>query len=165
MALVVKNPPANAGGTRDPGSIPGSGRSSGEGNSSPPQYSCLENPMDRRAWSATIPGVSKSRTRLSNFTFLSLWVLKFDTGITAPGQTDQNTCYSGRKNWAGFTQLHSIPIEWTVGREQDLASSYQRTQSLGFNFPVTQNNKACWDTMGWKRPFGEHRLFLPIWGF
>ena len=95
----------------DPGSIPGSGRSSGEGNSSPPQYSCLENPMDRRAWSATIPGVSKSRTRLSNFTFLSLWVLKFDTGITAPGQTDQNTCYSGRKNWAGFTQLHSIPIE------------------------------------------------------
>ena len=92
-------------------------------------------------------------------------VLKFDTGITAHGQTDQNTCYSGRKNRAGFTQLHSIPIDWTVGREQDLASSYQRSQSLGFNFPVTQNTKACWDTMGWKCPFGEHRLFLPIWGF
>ena len=44
---VVKNPPANAG---DPGSIPGSGRSSGGGHGNPLQYSCLENPMDREAW-------------------------------------------------------------------------------------------------------------------
>ena len=40
----------------DPGSIPGSGRSSGEGNSNPVQYSCLENPMDRRVWQATVHG-------------------------------------------------------------------------------------------------------------
>ena len=51
----------------DPGSIPGSGRSPGEGNGSPLQYSCLENPMDRGAWWATIHGVAKSRTRLSDF--------------------------------------------------------------------------------------------------
>ena len=44
---VVKNPPANAG---DTGLIPGSGRSSGEGNGNPLQYSCLDNPMDRGAW-------------------------------------------------------------------------------------------------------------------
>ena len=44
---VVKNPPANAGDVRDMGSVPGSGRSCGEGNGNPFQYSCLENPMDR----------------------------------------------------------------------------------------------------------------------
>ena len=46
------------------GSIPGSGRSPGEGNGNPLEYSCLENPMDREAWWATVHGVSKSRTRL-----------------------------------------------------------------------------------------------------
>ena len=52
----------------DPGSIPGSGRSPGEGNGNPLQYSCLENPMDRGAWLATVHGVAKSQTRLSDFT-------------------------------------------------------------------------------------------------
>ena len=47
MALVVKSPPANSGDARDQGSIPGSGRSPGEGNGNPLQYSRLENPMDR----------------------------------------------------------------------------------------------------------------------
>ena len=54
----------------DLGSIPGSGRSPGEGNGNPLQYSCLENPMDRGAWWATVRGVAKSRTRLSDFTYL-----------------------------------------------------------------------------------------------
>ena len=54
----------------DPGSIPGLGRSSGEGNGNPIQYSCLENPMDRGAWSATAHGVAKSLIRLSDFTFI-----------------------------------------------------------------------------------------------
>ena len=49
-ALVVKKPPASAGGIRESDSIPGSGRSLGEGNGKPLQYSCLENPMDRGAW-------------------------------------------------------------------------------------------------------------------
>ena len=53
----------------DPGSIPGSGRSPGEGNGNPLQYYCLENPMDRGAWQATVHGVAKSRTGLRNFTF------------------------------------------------------------------------------------------------
>ena len=52
----------------DLGSIPGLGRSPGEANGNPLQYSCLENPMDRGAWWATVHGVSKSRTRLSDFT-------------------------------------------------------------------------------------------------
>ena len=53
----------------DLGSIPGSGRSSGEGNGTPLQYSCLENPMDGGAWWAAVHEVEKSRTRLSDFTF------------------------------------------------------------------------------------------------
>ena len=53
----------------DLGSIPGSGRSPGEGNGNPLQYSCLENPMDRGIWWATVHGVTKSRTRLSDFTY------------------------------------------------------------------------------------------------
>ena len=52
----------------DPGSIPGSRRSPGEGNGNPLQYSCLENPMNGRAWLATVHGVAKSQTRLSDFT-------------------------------------------------------------------------------------------------
>ena len=49
--------------------IPGLGRSPGEGNGSPLQYPCLENPMDRGAWQAAVHGVARSRTRLSDFTF------------------------------------------------------------------------------------------------
>ena len=59
-ALVVKNPPANAGDVRDASSIPGLGRSPGGGNGSSLQYSCLENPIDRGAWQATVYGVTKS---------------------------------------------------------------------------------------------------------
>ena len=56
---AVKNPPANAGDVRDAGSIPGSGRSPGEGSGNSIPYSCLENPMDRGAWRATVHGVAK----------------------------------------------------------------------------------------------------------
>ena len=56
----------------DLGSIPGLGRSPGEGNGNPLQYSCLENPMDGGAWWATVHGVAKNRTRLRDFTFTSL---------------------------------------------------------------------------------------------
>ena len=64
VVLVVKNPPANAGDFRDSGSIPGSGRPPGGGNGNPLQYSCLENPMNRGAWQATVHGVAKSQTQL-----------------------------------------------------------------------------------------------------
>ena len=64
MALVVKSLPVNAGDIRDMGLIPGLGRSPGEGHGNPLQYSCLENPMDRGAWRATVHRVSKSQTQL-----------------------------------------------------------------------------------------------------
>ena len=62
VTLEVKNPPVNAGDLRDAGSIPGLGRSPGEGNGNLLWYSCLENPMDRRAWSATVHGVAQNQT-------------------------------------------------------------------------------------------------------
>ena len=72
---MVKNPPVSAGEVGDAGSIPGLGRSPGGGHGNPLQCSCLENPMDRGAWWATVHGVTKSRTCLkqlsmhSNITF------------------------------------------------------------------------------------------------
>ena len=66
----------------DPASIPGSGRSPGEGNGNPLQYSCLENPMHGGAWLATVHGVAKSRTRLRDFTItitMGTWVSKEQT--------------------------------------------------------------------------------------
>ena len=59
---MVENPTASAG---DVGSIPGSGRSPGEGDGNPLHYSCLETPIDRGAWRATVHGVAKSQTQLS----------------------------------------------------------------------------------------------------
>ena len=67
----VKESACNAG---DPGSIPELGRSPGEANGNQLQYSCLENPMEGRAWQITVHGVAKSRTRLSYFTMF-LYIL------------------------------------------------------------------------------------------
>ena len=64
VVLVVKNLPANAGDVRDTGSIPGLGRFPAGGHGNPLQCSCLENPMDRRAWWAIVPRVTKSQTPL-----------------------------------------------------------------------------------------------------
>ena len=63
---VVKNLPANAREAGDMGLIPGSSRSPGGGNGNPLQYSCLENPIDRGAWWATVHGVTKNQRRLRN---------------------------------------------------------------------------------------------------
>ena len=65
VVLVVKNPPANARGAGDTSLIPGLGKFPGGGHGNPLQYSCLEIPMDRQAWQATVHGVAKSLERLS----------------------------------------------------------------------------------------------------
>ena len=64
MVLVVKNPPANAGDKKDVGLIPGWGRAPEGEHGSPLQYSCLENPMDRGPWQATLHRVAQSWTEL-----------------------------------------------------------------------------------------------------
>ena len=64
VMLAIKNLPVHAGDIRDAGSIPGSGRSPRGGHGNPLQSSCLENPMDRGAWQATVYRVTKSQIRL-----------------------------------------------------------------------------------------------------
>ena len=91
---MVKNPPANAG---DVGLIPGSGRSPREGNGNRLQYSCLENPMDRVVWWATVHGVTeesdgtkhstahsfvKKNFSLSHICSLSVWTQRIDSYVT-----------------------------------------------------------------------------------
>ena len=67
-SLVAQTVKASGYNVGDLGFIPGLGRSPGEGNGNPLQYSCLENPMDGGAWQAAVHGVTKSQTQLSNFT-------------------------------------------------------------------------------------------------
>ena len=83
MALVAKNPPANAGDTRDISAIPGWGRSPEIGNGNPLQYSYLENPKDRGAWWATDHEIANTRTQLSTkSTLLSCYKKKLVMGIS-----------------------------------------------------------------------------------
>ena len=85
VELVLKHPLANAGDVRDPGLIPGLGRSPGRGNGNPLQYSCLENPTDRGDWQTTVHRVVKSQTRLKR---LSLHVLCTDFSTNHLGVMD-----------------------------------------------------------------------------
>ena len=76
LALLSPDGKVSAYNMGDLGSIPGLGRSPGEGNGNPLQYSCLENPRDQGAWWATVHGVAKSRTQMSDFTSLASVMLK-----------------------------------------------------------------------------------------
>ena len=90
-SLVVKNLPANSGEIRDRGSIPGPGRSPGAGHGNPPQYSCLENPMDTGSWQATIQKVTKSWTWQKR---LSLWQQKPQQSSNWPAKCAQTFLFS-----------------------------------------------------------------------
>ena len=104
---VVKNLPANAG---DASSIPGSGRSPGVENGNPFQYSCLENPMDKRAWWATAHGVTKSRTQLSIHTHI--WsMLKTGRLPILSHFSGQNNSQSQPRFKVWRNSLHLL-IEW-----------------------------------------------------
>ena len=129
---VVENLPANAGHAEDMGSVPGSGRSPGEGKGSPFQYSCLENLMDGGAWQTAIQGVANSQTQLSDWACAHThththacashgsthWHLAGITPLKPPGQLSplrQTRCgvpstsdlADGRKIWSCFGKLFS----------------------------------------------------------
>ena len=92
VVLVVKNLSGNAGDIRDASLIPGSGRSPGGEHGNPLQYSCLENPMDREAWWATVHRVAKSQTQLSDLA----WHIPKDycaTSFTIAVYHVQKSCY------------------------------------------------------------------------
>jgi len=97
----------------DPSLIPVSGRSPGEGNNNPLQYSCLENPMDRGVWLAVVHGITKSQTRLNNFTFTFTfmhWRRKWQpTPVLLPGKSQGRGSLVGCRLW-GRTELDSTEV-------------------------------------------------------
>ena len=97
----LKNLPANA---RDPGLIPVLGNSPGEGNGTPLQYPCLENSMDRGAWRATVHGVAKSQTGLSDLHFYFQAVLRFPSREGHPGEA----------RWPVFSEEAVGGESWTL---------------------------------------------------
>ena len=90
----------------DLGSIPGSGRAPGEGNGTPLQYSCLENPVDRGAWWAAFYGVTKSQTRLSDFTFFQDDLTTAGRPGSNPGSVTNNASASRRCDLPGVQVPH-----------------------------------------------------------
>ena len=137
----VKASACNAG---DLGSISGSGRSPGEGNGNPLQYSCLENPMDGGASWATVHGIAKSRTRLSDFTFFHYTLLASlvaqmvkslsamqETRVWSPGKEDPL-----EKEMASHSSILAWKIPWTEepGR---LQSNRQQSRTRLSDLPFT----------------------------
>ena len=131
MAQQVKNPLANAGDTGDAGSIPGSRRSPGGRNGSPLQNSCLENPMDRGGWQATILGVAKSWTRPS------------DSHGEGNGNPLQYSCLENPRDrgacWAavyGVAQSQTLLTRLSSSSRVTHICTYHGAES-GFNHPVS----------------------------
>ena len=137
MALVVKNPPANAGDRRDSGLIPGLGRSLGGGHGDPLQYSCLENPMGRGAWQAVIHRVAKTWTWLKELSTHAWqrWTLCSDHRLSAlvwlkPWALNRNAEESQRhSHWARVPWAPPTPPTqpfWAI-RKSRLHSLCSRT--------------------------------------
>ena len=112
---------ASACNAQELGSIPGLGRSPGQGNGNPLQYSCLENPMDRGAWWATLHGVAKSWTQLSDFTFTwwkgHLWGGGISSRKSCRSSLNYSTSASlalvvGAYTWITMI-LNGLPWKWT----------------------------------------------------
>ena len=128
MAQTIKASACNA---RDPSSIPESGRSPREGNGDPLQYSCLENSMDGGAWWATVHGVAKSQTRLSDFTFLLFFLC-----CHFPGQSSERPHAWGCVR-AGRGPPVLVPSPQTTNRlPRDLAGSDRgQVRPVAFSMP------------------------------
>ena len=107
--------------------LPPSHLSSGEGDGTPLQYSCLENPMDRGAWQAAVHGVARSRTRLSNFTFMH-WRRKWQpTPVFLPGESQGRGSLVGCCLW-GRTELDTT--EATQQQQQHLSSCGRKRERM-----------------------------------
>ena len=133
---VIKNPPAAAGDARDLGLIPGQGRFPGGGNGNPLQYSCLENPMDGEAWQATVHGVAKSQTRLSDFTFTLLYLGTdhlniYSSGWGFPGGSEVKASASNAGDLGSIPGLGRSPGEEMVTHSSILAQRIPWTEKPG----------------------------------
>ena len=147
---VVRNLPASAG---DAGSIPGSGRSPGEGNGNPLQYSCLGSPLDRGAWRAAVHGVAKSRTGLSHWALTHSYVhISCKAGQMLSFKTHKNWHMENlfknifscdRVNWSGERTCETCQGLWIGGS--------MKGHSASVLWPVHQSRhliNICWGTSG-----------------
>ena len=112
-----KEPACN---TEHPGSVPGSGGSSGEGNGNALQYSCLENPMDRGAWRATVHEVAQSQTRLTNTTLHYYRVMRMEPldGWEGPPKGKGASEWQKTSNLVRTTDSSTGTAGWTVAVPQ-----------------------------------------------
>ena len=128
MLLAIKNPPANAD-VRDTGLIPGSRRSPERGNGNPLQYSCLENPVDRGAWWATVCGVTELDTTQATFSKLS-------------GLAQQQLFMLLTKAYLGRALLTLFALFWTVSVSLTLCSRWlcdmAGTVELAVGYKISQ---------------------------
>ena len=143
MALLVKNPPANARDPRDAGSIPGLGRSPGEGNGNPLQYSCLENPMDRGAWWAAVHGVTKSQTQLKQLRNMKTEV---HSGEKTESQNNSNVNNSGNSRSRKRTDLCPSSVTEagkhdTTGNERPAGASSRSQRQLQKQLQQNERSK------------------------
>ena len=113
VVLVVQDLPANAGDIRDADSIPGWGRTPGGGHGNPLQYSCLENPMARRAWWATVHGVAKSWTQLKQLSTHGTGFGCYWKEVSKHGSQDLDWS-DGTRNWVEGTYIRDISKAWAL---------------------------------------------------
>ena len=113
VAVVVKNPPANAGDIRDTGSIPWLGRSLRRGQSNPLQCSCLENPIDREDWRVTIQRIAKSQTQLKRYGMHIWWLWLLSTFITL-GETGGKRLAFSLSQKKNKTKQNRIESYWLL---------------------------------------------------
>ena len=115
VALVVKNPPANAEDKRDTGSIPGLGRSPGGGHGNPLQYSCLENPIDRGAWWAIVHIHRVAELDMTEVTYhVHMDLLGNQLSAGDPPQTDAHLCKTQHSNLGAHKAPEALPhtLSW-----------------------------------------------------
>ena len=125
VAQTVKRLAYNAG---DLGSIPGSGRSSEEGNGNPLLCSCLENPMDRGAWWASVHWVPKSQTRLSDFTFtFHFWDI-FGLNTSDCLRVQRIDCLAMKVKVKSLSHVQLFGIQWTVAHHAPLSMGFSRQE-------------------------------------
>ena len=145
MALVVKNPPTKARDIRNTSSTPGSGRSCGGGRGNPLQYSCLENPLDRRAWRATVHGVVESQTQLKRLSTCTqhqekseiFWYLAM--AVTCLGMTVKSIYQSSPGS------LH----RWLSGKESACQEG-DLGRSLGWEDPLEKEMATHSSILAWR---------------
>ena len=162
VSQLVKKPPANAGDARDPGSIPGSGRSPGVGSGIALQYSYLENCMDRGAWRAIVHGATKNQTRLNIHSSLSSYYSLF-ADITLPKKVclvkgmasshvgmwelDYKESWAP-KNWCFWTVVLEKTLESPLDCKEIKPVQFSSVKSLSRVQPVHPKGYQSWIFIG-----------------